>query len=192
MERCTGRCQGLLLCKLRIMACCSTVDLRLQLSTAIASGAADLLLLQVIETPVDDKGPNAQQPRAMFEADRGTSLSHPHVVQTFKSHTALSKVAVAGICLRVDRMPFIRRAVGPTAARPRLSPFHAASPSQMDGKPYQETWLLLEFCDHGSLQDAMDRGAFRPVRLGEEGSQVRRAWRVCIDRGLPQKSTARS
>lgn len=43
---------------------------------------------------------------------------------------------------------------------------------QTDGKPYQETWLLLEFCDRGSLQDAMDRGAFRPVRLGEEGSKV--------------------
>ncbi len=63
-------------------------------------------------------GQNAQQPRAMFEADSGTSLSHPHVVQTFKSHTALSKVA-AGICLRIYCMPFIiMQALGPTAACP--------------------------------------------------------------------------
>mmetsp|Transcript_3321 Transcript_3321/g.9610 ORF Transcript_3321/g.9610 Transcript_3321/m.9610 type:complete len:877 (-) Transcript_3321:642-3272(-) len=88
--------------------------------------------VKVIETPIA-KGNEGQEAKPMFEAERGTSLSHPHVVQTFKSHTALSKT---------------------------------------DGKPYQETWLLLEFCDRGSLQDAMDRGAFRPVRLGEEGSKA--------------------
>ena len=44
---------------------------------------------------------------------------------------------------------------------------------QTEGKAYQETWLLLEFCDRGSLQDAMDRGAFRAVRLGATDSMVR-------------------
>lgn len=43
---------------------------------------------------------------------------------------------------------------------------------QTEGKSYQETWLLLEFCDRGSLQDAMDRGTFRAVRLGNSESKV--------------------
>ena len=37
----------------------------------------------------------------------------------------------------------------------------------------RETWLLLEFCDRGSLQDIMDRGAFRPTRIENQGSVVR-------------------
>jgi hypothetical protein len=44
---------------------------------------------------------------------------------------------------------------------------------QSEGKQFEETWLLLEFCDKGSLQDVMDRGAFRSVRIGIEGSHVR-------------------
>lgn len=44
--------------------------------------------------------------------------------------------------------------------------------AQAEGRGYQETWLLLELCDKGSLRDAMDRGAFRPVRLGEAGTWV--------------------
>ena len=43
---------------------------------------------------------------------------------------------------------------------------------QTEGRAYQETWLLLEFCDRGSLQDAMDRGFFRAVRLGASESKV--------------------
>ena len=45
-------------------------------------------------------------------------------------------------------------------------------PAQSEGKQFEETWLLLEFCDKGSLQDIMDRGAFRSVRIGIEGSQA--------------------
>lgn len=44
--------------------------------------------------------------------------------------------------------------------------------AQAEGRGYQETWLLLELCDKGSLRDAMDRGAFRPVRLGEADTWV--------------------
>jgi hypothetical protein len=43
---------------------------------------------------------------------------------------------------------------------------------QTEARAYQETWLLLEFCDRGSLQDAMDRGFFRAVRLGASESKV--------------------
>lgn len=28
------------------------------------------------------------------------------------------------------------------------------------GRSYTETWLLLEFCDKGNLQDAVDHGEF--------------------------------
>jgi PAS domain-containing protein len=87
--------------------------------------------VKVIETPCD-KGPD-DEPVAMFEADKGAGLSHPNIVQTFKSSSSISKT---------------------------------------EGKAYQETWLLLEFCDRGSLQDAMDRGAFRAVRLGASESKA--------------------
>lgn len=88
--------------------------------------------VKVVESPIVSKAHlGTQQP--MFEADRGVALRHPHVVQTFKTHTTLC---------------------------------------QAEGRGYQETWLLLELCDKGSLRDAMDRGVFRPVRLGEPGTWV--------------------
>ena len=54
----------------------------------------------------------------------------------------------------------------------RLKMVCAALREQSEGKQFEETWLLLEFCDKGSLQDVMDRGAFRSVRIGIEGSEV--------------------
>lgn len=86
--------------------------------------------VKVVESPLSA---SASQQQVMFEADRGVALRHPHVVQTFKTHTTICKA---------------------------------------EGRGYQETWLLLELCDKGSLRDAMDRGAFRPVRLGEATTWV--------------------
>ena len=64
-------------------------------------------------------------------------------------------------------------------ARPRspspafsLEPLLTCGARLQDSPALQETWLLLELCDKGSLQDAMDRGAFRSVRIGYEGSVV--------------------
>lgn len=34
----------------------------------------------------------------------------------------------------------------------------------------RETWMVLEFCPRGSLQDAVDRGCFRPSGSGFAGS----------------------
>jgi PAS domain-containing protein len=90
-----------------------------------------LVAVKVIETPCD-KGDN-DEPVPLFEADKGAGLSHPNIVQTYKSSSTISKT---------------------------------------EGRAYQETWLLLEFCDRGSLQDAMDRGFFRAVRLGASESKA--------------------
>ena len=34
------------------------------------------------------------------------------------------------------------------------------SPEEGGGKQFTETWLVLEYCDKGNLQDAVDRGVF--------------------------------
>lgn len=34
------------------------------------------------------------------------------------------------------------------------------SPEESGGKQFTETWLVLEYCDRGNLQDAVDRGVF--------------------------------
>ena len=47
----------------------------------------------MIETPCD-KGPD-DEPVAMFEADKGTELSHPNIVQTYKSSSTISKVGAS-------------------------------------------------------------------------------------------------
>lgn len=49
------------------------------------------LCVQVVESPLSAKTAPAPQ-QVMFEADRGVSLRHPHVVQTFKTHTNMCKV----------------------------------------------------------------------------------------------------
>lgn len=43
-----------------------------------------------------------------------------------------------------------------------------SSPDQETcGRQFTETWLVLEYCDKGNLQDAVDRGVFnRPHRAG--------------------------
>ena len=46
--------------------------------------------LQVIETPCD-KGED-DEPVPLFEADKGAGLSHPNIVQTYKSSSTISKV----------------------------------------------------------------------------------------------------
>ena len=43
------------------------------------------------------------------------------------------------------------------------------SPDQESGgKQFTETWLVLEYCDRGNLQDAVDRGVF----VMQRGSQA--------------------
>lgn len=55
-----------------------------------ARGNTHALGPQVIETPCD-KGDN-DEPVPLFEADKGAGLSHPNIVQTYKSSSTISKV----------------------------------------------------------------------------------------------------
>lgn len=43
----------------------------------------------MVETPCSQDGDGEPQP--MFEADKGTKLSHPNIVQTYKSHTSINQ-----------------------------------------------------------------------------------------------------
>ena len=46
-----------------------------------------------------------------------------------------------------------------------------SSPEQESGgKQFTETWLVLEYCDKGNLQDAVDRGVFIMPRAGQAGA----------------------
>jgi len=46
-----------------------------------------------------------------------------------------------------------------------------SSPEQENGgKQFTETWLVLEYCDKGNLQDAVDRGVFIMPRAGQAGA----------------------
>lgn len=46
-----------------------------------------------------------------------------------------------------------------------------SSPDQEGGgKQFTETWLVLEYCDKGNLQDAVDRGVFLMPRSSQSGS----------------------
>ena len=90
--------------------------------------------------------------RGALELMHSVNLDHPNIVKTYKS------------AQRTLRAPGGAAA----AARPRGS--RAPPPRGL-----AETWLVMEYCDGGNLQDAVDRGAFwerpaagaAPVRVGE-------------------------
>ncbi|BDA44406.1 probable mitogen-activated protein kinase kinase kinase 11 at C-terminar half [Coccomyxa sp. Obi] len=79
--------------------------------------------------------------RGALEAMHSVDLGHPNIVQTFKSTQRAVQSGQEG--------------------RSSIS-----SPDQETcGRQFTETWLVLEYCDKGNLQDAVDRGVFnRPHR----------------------------
>ncbi|CAK0736720.1 hypothetical protein CVIRNUC_000792 [Coccomyxa viridis] len=70
--------------------------------------------------------------RGALEAMHSVDLGHPNIVQTYKS---------------------TQRAV-------QSGQEYRPSPEEGGGKQFTETWLVLEYCDKGNLQDAVDRGVF--------------------------------
>lgn len=70
-------------------------------------------------------------------------LSHPNVVQTFKA-----------------------------ATRP-LQSYCLHGTEETEDEQLFETWLLLEYCDKGSLQDAVDRGWFHADQNGHIDSRTK-------------------
>ncbi|KAL0020911.1 hypothetical protein WJX77_010024 [Trebouxia sp. C0004] len=70
-------------------------------------------------------------------------LSHPNVVQTFKA-----------------------------ATRP-LQSYCLDGTEETEDEQLFETWLLLEYCDKGSLEDAVDRGCFHADQNGHIDSQTK-------------------
>ncbi|KAL0037106.1 hypothetical protein WJX79_000594 [Trebouxia sp. C0005] len=70
-------------------------------------------------------------------------LSHPNVVQTFKAATR----PLQSYCLDVTE--------------------------ETEDEQLFETWLLLEYCDKGSLQDAVDRGWFHADQNGHIDSRTK-------------------
>ncbi|KAL3143838.1 hypothetical protein ABBQ32_003662 [Trebouxia sp. C0010 RCD-2024] len=91
---------------------------------------------------------NTQKPQHLgpdnVEGILTLQLSHPNVVQTFKAVTR----PLQSYCLE------------------------GADEAEEEEQLY-ETWLLLEYCDKGSLQDAVDRGWFHTDKDGHISSKTK-------------------
>ncbi|CAL5218507.1 g194 [Coccomyxa viridis] len=72
--------------------------------------------------------------RGALEAMHSVDLGHPNIVQTYKSTQRAVQSGQDGRSMN--------------------------SPEESGGKQFTETWLVLEYCDRGNLQDAVDRGVF--------------------------------
>ncbi|KAK9865056.1 hypothetical protein WJX84_001824, partial [Apatococcus fuscideae] len=85
--------------------------------------------------------PTIDGTKTLLEAIVSIELSHPSVVHTYK----------------FDTIPVMTS---------RLDPAKQAAASAAGGSIPLETWLVLEWCDQGSLQAYVDKGSFRkdPMR----------------------------
>ena len=52
------------------------------------------------------------------------------------------------------------------------------------GKQFTETWLVLEYCDRGNLQDAVDRGVFVVHRGSQAAASGAAPEHVCSVRSV--------
>lgn len=100
----------------------------------------------------------------LLEATAGMDLAHPNVMQTYKYGTQEAMVAQEH-----DDESFM---TDEEAAQSR-----AGGGTPLGPKPL-ETWLVLEFCNKGSLQDCIDRGFFVKTLREVSSEQQPGLWAV--------------
>eukprot|EP00884_Botryococcus_braunii_P002377 jgi/Botrbrau1/1213/Bobra.0163s0021.1 len=107
--------------------------------------------VKIIQHPTDALDPNSGGSdmgtmRGALELMHSVDLHHPNIVQTYKSYQRPMQMGEA-----VDAS-ILREAAG---------------------RSYTETWLVLEFCDKGNLQEAVDHGDFliRSIINGQQHTQ---------------------
>ncbi|KAL0042668.1 hypothetical protein WJX79_007377 [Trebouxia sp. C0005] len=88
------------------------------------------------------KGDESGAPLKPLEAMLSIDLAHPNIIHTYKFYTRIRQ----------------------GHARPELQSADTAE------RKVSETWMVLEFCSKGSLQDALDRGWFRSRKAVMDGS----------------------
>lgn len=97
-----------------------------------------------------------------FEADLGFSVIHPNLVHTFGSQTRKCQDLLT---TRSSRRSFASTnddwaagRVGTSASSDCFSDM--AEVLKCQGREEYETWIVMEYCDQGSLQSTIRRGAF--------------------------------
>lgn len=131
-------------------------------------------LQQIKETPSNDptagrdgfQGNTQGQPGGgapLLEAVLGLGLRHPNVVQTYKYTTHNAQVRSEPFADRLSTLPgSLPPSNHDTLADIREDcSVRSESALRSTGKHMLETWLLLEYCDKGSLQDGIEQGWFR-------------------------------
>ncbi|KAL3138629.1 hypothetical protein ABBQ32_006391 [Trebouxia sp. C0010 RCD-2024] len=108
--------------------------------------------------------PGADQP--LLEAVLGHGLQHANVVETYKYATRRAEMRSEPFADRQSDLPQSlppEDRNGQADFRDGCSSFRSEGTvlSCGGGKHMQETWLLLEYCDKGSLQDGIEQGWFR-------------------------------
>lgn len=97
------------------------------------------------------------------EAVLGRKLEHPNIVRTFKHCTVL----VQGEETQSRGTKSDTPSGDVSAVTSATSTLSAGSTSS--GEAEVETWMIMEYCDKGSLQGAIDRGWFRTPRAVKDG-----------------------
>ncbi|DBA90593.1 hypothetical protein WJX77_007250 [Trebouxia sp. C0004] len=97
--------------------------------------------VKVVEA-VHAKGDESDAPLKPLEAMLSIDLAHPNIIHTYKFYTRIRQ----------------------GHARQELQSADTAE------RKVSETWMVLEFCSKGSLQDALDRGWFRTRKSVMDGS----------------------
>lgn len=93
------------------------------------------------------------------EGAMGLRLQHPHVIRTHKFVTLTHEAPT------VDANPAKRARAGERIVRRHF-------PGLGDGL---HSWIVLEYCDHGTLQSAIDKGALRTEHSTWKGGPNMRA-----------------
>lgn len=94
-----------------------------------------------------------------LEAILGLKMMHPNIVRTFQFATKDRSSTPASLSER------LRMDMNMNGSIPEEGPNTPTGQRRM-----METWIVLELCNRGSLQDAIDKGAFRTQGTAQEGS----------------------
>lgn len=116
--------------------------------------------IKVMQASLSDAGKD--KPGAQLEAAVSMSIAHPNVVQTYKTASRQCAQAVAARPEFGGGSPFNGQN-GPSPGG-----LWRVKDTPMETVPLTEVWILLEFCDMGTLVDAVERGWLR------EGGQAGR------------------
>ncbi|KAK9807836.1 hypothetical protein WJX72_010653 [[Myrmecia] bisecta] len=138
----------------------------------------ELLARCVVEHKLVDEG--MAEANKEFEAMLGMKLAHPNIVRAFKYAVAPRKVVVHGNGQASPASASTSPSTSPLGSDPKEQLWDPAtvSPRQWYGAVKAlvvETWILLELCSFGNLQDTIDQRGFLTM-LSKHSGSVNMPW----------------